>query len=274
MSTIILENNKGEIFLVPNWTMEHAGFIKNQEGKNVGHTDIKNSTGSTFNQSVVAMDLFNQIIHGKDVQNVENVYQTECSIPVGWSALNTNSEKVITGVVLKQEAPQGSKIASTVLAPAYENIDFGNLTTQTKTLSAIAPKTDNIEFLPDDVKTNEKVLAAMKEGKLRTFVSIFPGPIIINNKSLPKVSEFDTGISFQVYPENNMYIKVNFEPNSILNYIQKYNEKSLFENKPVDIKNDKIKILKDIQELFFHEKRENYLSTFEKNEKINKLSID
>lgn len=271
MSTIILENKNHEIFLIPDWTMEHAGFVKNQEGNNVGHTDIKNSTGSIFNSSMALkpLDLFNTIINDPQVENMGNVYQTQYSESVGWSALDTNTTKTITGVVLKQEAPLGSKIASTVLAPAYENKDFGSATTQTNILSAIAPKTEKIDFLPEDVKDNQTVLQAMKEGKLRTFVSIFPGPILVNHQSLPKTSEFDKNITFEVHPENSMYIKINMTADNIYEFIKTYNEESLLANQEVNIIEDKKNIIQKINQLSLHEKREHFLNSFHSGKKNN-----
>jgi hypothetical protein len=269
MNTIIVENKNKEVFLIPDWTMEHAGFIKNKEGKNIGHTDLKNSTGSIFNNTITnPMDLFNFIIDNENVEQVGNVYQAQYPQFVGWSALDTSGNKKITGIVLKQEAPFGSKVASTVLALAYENEFFGNDISQTHTLSAIAPQTNNIDFLPDDVKNNEKILQAMKEGKLRTFVSIFPGPIIINHQSLPKTSEFDKNIAFQVHPENSMYIKINANPEIIHNFIEAYNKESLKNNKEVNITEDKNTIIQKINKLIFHEKREHFLNISSNEEKI------
>lgn len=272
MSTIILKNKNKEVFLIPDWTMEHAGFIKNKEGKNVGHTDIKNSTGSTFNPSVDAMTLFRQIINGDNVEHINAVYQANFTTPVGWSALNTNAKK-ITGVILKQEAPEGSKIVSTVLAPAYENLKFGEPQTQTSIFSAIAPITNELQFLPDDVKNDSKVLEAMEKGNLRTFVSIFPGPIIFNNQDLPKVSQFQKGIAFEVHPENNMYIKINASNEAIYEFIKKYNQKSLTENQAFNLEEDKKNILQLSQTIFLEkanttEKRANYLDALNREIKL------
>lgn len=266
MATIILKNNKNDIFLIPDWTQEHIGLNNAVSG----HTDIKKSSGSVFNSSVDKLALFEKIIKNPKTTSIGNLLQLNNSEPVGWSSLVDNSSGNLQpqGIILKQESPKGSKVASTIVAMAYTNPDFGNPDTQTNVFSAIAPPTTQIDYLPDDVKNNTEVLKAMEQGKLKTFISIFPGNILINGTPVPKASEMNNSTLFCVHPDNSQFIPC--PKQDIEAFVSSYNEKSLSENKPSDLTADGLAIKKLIVKSnisFLRDKSFSPNNSLEKNQK-------
>jgi hypothetical protein len=183
-ATLKLHAPNGSLFLLPSWTLAHIGVA----GDGPGHTSLTQASGSVFDPKAQVEALLRRVVESGAAKAIGVGFELDTGSPVGWSSLTDNTDRAIkpTCFVLKQEAPAGSKVASTILALAFVDPQFGQPATQTSKVSAIAPPTSDAAFLPDDVANDAEVLSAMAQGKLHTIVSVFPGPFQINGVPIPR----------------------------------------------------------------------------------------
>jgi hypothetical protein len=231
--TLKIAGDDGALFLLPHWTMEHAGMT----GSGAGHTDIKNASGSVFSASADPMALLLRMTQGKVARPVGVGFELDAGEPIGWCSMTDNTAGLIapTGFILKQEAPAESNIASTILALAFADPDFGEQGTLTSIVSAIAPPTTDASFLPTDVAHDPDVLSAMNAGSLRTIVSIFPGPFQIQGKPIPRASQMGSDILFRIHPDNANFIPCLAPASEMTRFVHEFNLVAMSENKPSDL---------------------------------------
>lgn len=221
MKSLVIRSDS-QVFVVPEFTLRHAGFI----GDGPGHTDFRNSSGSFFKPGV-GPDIFERLLSLPGLRAEGAVLEADAMTPIGHSALAFGAEP--SGVVFKEETPRGSRQTSLVLAPAFLDPDVLS-NSATTLVSAIAPPTSDASFLPSDVADDPEVLSALSEGRLRTFVSVFPGASFVDGKPLSRVSEFPSNVSFRLHPENSNYAPLPLV--DIPAFCSFFNERSLRENLP------------------------------------------
>lgn len=245
--TQVLTAPDGEVFLLPGWTLEHAGFAPAAQAS--GHVDPTATSGSVFVPGLDPGALVQAMLNSPVTQRAGVMLQTEAEAPIGWSALIVTPHEVSppawTGVILKQEAAPGSQVPTTVIAPAVANPAFGDTASQTRTYAMIAPPTTDGAFLDEDVRDDPCVQAALMNGRLRTIVSLFPGPAIVGHAPIPRVSGWTAGdgLGFQSRPDNALYLPLDLPADAIGGLVERWNAQAMRTLAPVDVARDRAAIV-------------------------------
>jgi hypothetical protein len=218
----LLLRGQTDLFLLPAQAVAHA--------KN-GHSNGKQATGSVFRDDVDLVTCFRTLATGRGVKMHGVLMQAEMPGPVGWSALTPGVRP--TGVLCKFE-PVGDQHQGTLVLAAAAALSKTKALAggeETSTISAIAIKVGLPSELPADVRANHSVLRALRAHQLRKFISVFPGPVTIDGRPLPKVSDMDVaqdGIVFSVRRDNSHYLALpGRDRQELAGFIRDFNKKSL-----------------------------------------------
>lgn len=235
-------DDAGDLYLLPDWTLEHAGFKASSQA--TGHVSITATSGSVFNRTVTPAGLIQAVLDPQRAQWAGVMIQATLDDPVGWSALTLDSSGATTGVLMKQEARAGSNVPCTVIAPAIASPSFGDRASQTRTCSMIAPFTTDLTQMDDDVRTDPRVVDALNRGRLRTIVSLFPGPAIVHGAPLPRISELQAGtpLAFRTRPDNVLYVPLALTPAGLAELVVRWNAQAMSNPVPVNVERDRAAI--------------------------------
>lgn len=244
--TTLFTASDGEVFLLPGWTLEHAGFVPTEQAS--GHVDPKATSGSVFRPGLDPHTLVQALLDSPRTQRSGVMLQTDADAPIGWSALLVHDGATAaawTGVILKQEAPPGGQVPTTVIAPALACPTFGDEASQTRTYAMIAPPTTDATLVDKDVRDDPRVRRALADGRLRIIVSLFPGPAIVHGAPVPRVSDWtaDTQLGFCSLPDNALYVPLDVPASMIGALVERWNTLAMRSLPAVDVARDRDAIL-------------------------------
>lgn len=242
MDTIIVRNGDN-LTLIPEFALVHAGIINDANGKNNGHTNFESATGSVFLNTPSIEEVIEMV---KNIKNngekLGNLYQLDLKKEIGFDALT--SAKNAVGFLMKEASDKNDrKKTRVVLTPA---VKFSNeeemQKAKTTNVSIIAPPTTNADFLPADLKSNPEVLEALKNGKLSTMISMFPGKTILEvNGEKVAVERAENihkqNLAFFSSSKNENFIDTSLSPEQILEFVNNFNDTNISFSQKNEVRN-------------------------------------
>lgn len=170
-STNKISDNMGNIVLVSDYVKNH---IKT-------HNDF--GLGSVFREGITDEEILEYVTQVVDENELKDGGFFEVYVPfVGYDLVKPyedaiNYPDVDESVAIKKE--RGLDIEVPLIKTSLYSDDFS-----TDTLTMLILKS-NPDFLPDDVKNDEEIKNGIKEGKVYSLITAFPG------KNIPKASEWN-----------------------------------------------------------------------------------
>lgn len=170
-STNKISDNMGNIVLVSDYVKNH---IKT-------HNDF--GLGSVFREGITDEEILEYVTQVVDENELKDGGFFEVDVPfVGYDLVKPYEDAINypdadKSVAIKKE--RGLDIEVPLIKTSLYSDDFS-----TDTLTMLILKS-NPDFLPDDVKNDEEIKNGIKEGKVYSLITAFPG------KNIPKASEWN-----------------------------------------------------------------------------------